>query len=280
MDWFLLAIISTVTVAISNILKRTLMKDEKSNVFAYSVVFQLLCGAIIGIFAIINGFVMPPIIKLLPYFIIITISYTAATLLHFKALQKVGAGEVTILTSTRALWTILIAVLLLGESFTIFKLIGTILILAGVWIIPTKGFKLNEGVIYALAGAFCYGVGFATDTYILRYSEAISYTAISFILPGLLIFAINPKMSKEIKSLFRPSTLSKMVLLGIFYSIGAIAIYLAYQQGGTAAQLAPISQSVVVLTVLLAAITLGENDNLLRKLISAIIVTIGVLMLK
>jgi drug/metabolite transporter (DMT)-like permease len=282
MDWFLLSMMGVVAIAVSNLLQRTLMKDEQSNVFAYSLVFQLACGALVGLFALARGFVMPPIQDLLPSFVIITVLYAAGTLFRFKALQKTGVGEVTILSSSRALWTIAVALLFLGESFSLLKFAGVVLVLGGLALVQMKkeAFKLNEGSLYALAAALCYGVAFANDTYILRQSDAISYAAVAFLLPGLLIFAINPGVSRKMKPMLRVPVLLKMALLGIIYSAASIATYLAYQEGGTAAQLAPISQSVVVLTVLLAAIFLGERDHLVRKLIAAILVMAGVLVLR
>lgn len=71
-----------------------------------------------------------------------------------------------------------------------------------------------------------------------------------------------------------------MLFLTIFYSAQAVAYYLALQVGANASQLAPIYKSNIILTVLLAVIFLKEKENLTRKLSSAALVTIGVLMIK
>ena len=61
MNWLFFAIIGVIGIAMSNILERALLKDEKSDAFAYSFVFQLLCGLLIGLFALLRGFTMPEI---------------------------------------------------------------------------------------------------------------------------------------------------------------------------------------------------------------------------
>jgi len=282
MNWFLLSIISVITLAVSNLLQRVLMKDEKSNVVAYSLAFQLTCAVLIGVFAFARGFVMPPIQELWLNFVLITVLYAAGTLFLFRALQNIEASEATIITSSRALWTIVVALIFLGESFDFLKTLGVVLVLGSVVLVSLKreAVRFNKGIFYALSSAFCYGVAFATDTFILRQSDALSYTTLAFLFPGLFILAIRPKILAQMKPLLSTSILSKMVLLGLFYSTSAITIYLAYQQGGAASQLAPINQSVAILTVLLAVIFLGERNQLWQKFTGAIMATAGILLLR
>lgn len=143
-----------------------------------------------------------------------------------------------------------------------------------------RSVRFNKGTLYALSSAFFYGVAFANDAFILRQSDALFFATLAFLLPGLLILAIKPRAITERKTLLRVSVLSKMALLGLFYSISAITIYLAYQAGGDASQLAPISQFVVILTVLLAMIFLNERGLLARKFAGATMATIGILLLR
>jgi drug/metabolite transporter (DMT)-like permease len=258
------------------------MRDEKSNVVAYSLMFQLICAILIGLFAFARGFVMPSIEELWFNFVLITVLYAVGTLFLFKALQNIEASESVIITSSRALWTIAVALIFLGESFDLVKTIGVILILGSIVLVSLKRevIRFNKGILYALSSAFCYGVAFANDTFILRQSDALSYATLAFLFPGLFTLAIKPRILTEMKTLLNKPVLSRMVLLGLFYSTSAVTIYLAYQRGGTASQLAPISQSVVILTFLLAAIFLSERSQLLRKFAGAITATIGVLLLR
>lgn len=283
MNWLFLAILSAFLVALSSLLQRALMKEQKSDPFAYGLVFQLTAATFAFIVAFLFGFVIPPLNELAPNLIITTLFYAAFTIFLLKAFQTEEASKVTILTSTNSLWTILVALFFLGESFSISKALGTLLILAAVVLISYKRgmrFELTRGNIYALLAAFFFGVAFANDAFILRKAEALSYTAISFTLPSLAILAWNPKLITKMKVFFNPSTLGKMMTMSVFYSSSAITIYLAYQHGGTATQLAPISVSRIIITVFLAAIFLGERGFLLRKLFGASLVSIGILLLK
>ncbi|MBI4121242.1 MAG: DMT family transporter [Parcubacteria group bacterium] len=282
MDWFLLSIVSVIALSISNLLQRVLMRDGQSMALAYSAAFQLIGGIFLGAFTLMKGFSVPPIEGLWLQFALITVLYAAGSFFQFTALKSIDVSEVSIAVSSRALWTIAVALIFLGESFDLPKIAGVILVLSAVAIISFKEgvFKINKGVLYALGCGFCYGTAFAIGAYILRFSDVLSYTAISFLLPGLLVLAMRPKTLKEMKPLLKKSLLPKILLLGIFAPLSAVAIHFAYKMGGGAAQLASINQSVVVLTVILAALFLNERGHLWQKFAGAILATIGVALLK
>lgn len=282
MTWFLLSIISITAIAIANLFQRILMKDETSNVVAYSLVFELMGASLIGLFAFAQGFIMPPIQELWLNFGLMTILYASGTILLFKALRTTEASKAIILRSSSAFWTIIVALTFLGESFNPVKVLGIGLILGGIVLVSLRkeAARFNKGDLYVLGSALCFGVAFANDTFILRQSDALSYTALAFLLPGLLILAMKPGAIKDTRLFLKPYVLLRMTILVFFSSIATITAYLAYQQGGAASQLAAITQSAVILTVILAAIFLRERSHLPRKFIAAVIATAGVLLIR
>jgi len=281
MEWFVFAMISVGTLAVSNLLQRVLMKDKESDPIAYGLAFQWICATLVGIYAFWNGFVVPPIRELPLNFVLMALLYGFSTILILKALKTIEASEATILASSRAVWTILVALIFLGETFSIIKLIGTLLIFIAIFLVSyEKRLSLKIGSFYVLAYALLFGVAVANDTYIIRQADVPSYLTMAFLLPGFVILAYNPSVIKKMKIFLKNDILMKMILLAIFYSISAIAFYLAYQSGGNVSQIAPINQSVVIVTVILAAIFLKERKHLIRKIIAAFFVSIGVLLLR
>jgi len=282
MNWLTLSIVSVLSLAVSNLLRKILLRDDDSDVITYSFVFQMLCAVLVGGFAFVYGFVPPPIAQIPFNFILTAIFYGVGTLLLFQAYKVSEVSRVTILGSSSALWVIAAALIFLGESFSISKVIGVALILAGVVVVTLKkeAFGFGKGDLYALGSAMCYGLGFANDAFILRMSNALSYTPIAFLLPGLLILALKPKLVKNLKQFLKARVLTKMSAFAVFYSVSAVAVYLAYQNGGDAAQLGPISQLSVILTIVLATIFLGERKSMVKKGIAAILATIGVILLR
>lgn len=282
MTWQIYLIISILTFSFGIIFQRSLLKSDKSDPIAYSIVFQLLSGILIGVYAFSKGFVMPDISHYSINLIIMVVFYSLANIFAFKSLKLIEASNYTILITTRTFWIILGAVLLLKESFSLTHGLGTILIIISVVLVSIKSrdFKFQKGEIYALTAAFFYGSAFVNDAIILKGTDAPSYLFIAFILPALTMWFFYTKSTHKMKALLEKNNLRKIIIFSLFYSISAITMYLSYQVGNNAAQIAPLSQISTILIVLIAIIFLKENDSILRKIIGAILSFIGVILLK
>ncbi len=282
MNWQILLTISVFTYSISVLLQRVLLKKDKSDPIAYSIVFQLLTGVLIGIYALFNGFTTPNLIPLIPNLILMTILYGAGNVFIFSALKMIDASEFTIVFASRALWTIVGAIIFLKESFSTQQVLGTILIILSVFLVSWKKqkFSLNKGFIFSVLAAVSFGLAFTNDAFIVNNFDVPSYLTIAFIIPSLAVWAVYPKSTGKMKPLFEKETLLKLGLLGVFYAISAITIFLAYQVGKNASQIAPLNQTATIVTVVLSVVFLKEKTDLLRKLLGAIISFAGVVLVK
>lgn len=283
MSWQLLISISVLTFSFSTILQRTLLKNDKSDPIAYSIVFQIIVGLIIFIYAVGMGFRFPDFSHLYINLLLLVILYGAANVYIFKALKHSEASEFTVLFATRTLWTIVGAIIFLREGIIFNQIIGTLLILFSVVLISWKNHrvKIHKGIFYSLLGAFFFGLAFVNDAYILRNNiDVPSYLTISFILPAIVVWIIYPKSTLKMKSLFQPKMLINLLILAIIYSISAITIFLAYQVGHNATQIAPLNQTSTILTGVLAIVLLKERGDYFKKIIAAIIAFIGVVLTK
>ncbi len=282
MTWQVLAILSTITVSIAYLLQRVLLKDEDSDPIGYAIVFQFVLGFISLLFALSFGkFIFPSSPDQLPRFILSAILWAGSTVFVFKALKILNAGETTVLTSSSAVVTIALGTTLLGEHLRITTLIGSVFILASIWIINTEklSFSSKKGVLFALISALCTGLASVNDAFIMRSYEAFSYTTIMSFLPGFVLLIVFPKRIKTIKKLCTSRFMLLMSILCIFFSLQAITYYLAFQNGAPVTTLTPLTKASIVLTVILAAVFLGERSNLLKKFLAAVIVIIGAILL-
>lgn len=282
MNWLTYSLISLTLLSISNVLQRVLMKDDKSDAYAYSFVFQMLAAFIIFLFSLIEGFRLPPVAVQPFNYMLMGVLYGLGTVFIFQALRHLESAEVTIITAVRAFVTIVAAVFFLREPFTLVNLAGALLIFSAVVLVTFKKekFKFNTGVWYSLGMALCYGLAVVNDRFLLTSAvDTVSYVSISFLFPGLFIFAIKPNVLKKLDTFFQPKVFKPMLIMSLLYSLAAISYFTAFAKGATASQAAPIQQSSVILTVLLAAVFLGERGGLAKKLVGAVLVFIGVLLL-
>ena len=113
MTWEILLTISVLTFSVSILLQRVLLKDDQSDPIAYSIVYQLFTGILIGIYALFNGFTTPNLVQLIPNLILMIILYGGANIFMWNGLRMIDLSEFTIIFSSRALWTIIGGVVLL-----------------------------------------------------------------------------------------------------------------------------------------------------------------------
>lgn len=280
MSWELLLTISVLTTSVAVLLQRVLLREEKSDPVAYVIVYQLLGGFFIGIFAAIRGFRIPDIHPIILNLALMSFLWSAANVFTFKSLKLIEASEFTILFASRALWAIIAAVILLYESFSLQQVLGTFLILASVVLVSWRSHRLQfgRGQIFAFLGAMMFGLGVVNDSFIARTFDVPSYFTFSFIIPGLLIWATFPNTTNKMKSLFVGKAFFKTCLLALLAAVSALTYLSAYQIGRNAAQIASLNQTSTVISVILAILVLKERGGFIRKLVAAALSVTGVIL--
>lgn len=283
MSWQLLLTTSIISYAVGVLLQRIIQKGGKNDPYAFSIFFQLTIGIVIGIYALLRGFVIPNYGDFLPNMILMVILYAIANTLIFSALTYLDAAAFTILFSSRALWTIVAAVLFLNEPFSFKQVIGTILIIISVILVSAKSKKvtLKKGEIYALLAALFFGTAFANDAYIINtyHVDVESNLFFAFVLPALAMWIIRPQATKHMKPFLNRAILLPSLALTIFYATSAITIFLAYDIAKNAAQIAPLNQTSIIIIVILSMIFLKERDNIPKKILGALVSFVGVLLI-
>lgn len=281
MNWFVLTLLSVLGVSIAGVLQRALMKDDRSDPYSYAVTFQILIAILILPLVLLQGFRVPVFDKNLFYFIIAAALWAGASIFNFKALKLIEASEVTILSSVKVVVTIIASIIFLQESFNGLNILGTIAVLFSIFLVTNlkKGIKFNKGIIYTFAMALFSGLAIVADGFNVHNYDVVSYNAITNFLVVCILLGFNPKSIKQSKQFLSMNLLKKMLPLGLFATFQGLAYMLALASGGNTSQVGTIRQASVIVTVILAVIFLKERDYLIRKLIAAVLVTIGVILL-
>lgn len=281
MTWQLFTLISVVSLSISVILQRVLLHKDKTDPFAYAVLFQGIVGVLLMVFALAYGFKLPNIETVIVPAIISIVFYGVGHIVYAKTLQKVEASAFSVLFATQALWIMILGIVLLHETMTIAQLTGTVLIFAGVGILA-KNFRSvfkEKGLLLGLLTGLMFGIAIYTWSYVGRFTDTISWAAISFIGTSLVAFLVRPSSVRKMKPLLEPSVLWKLFALGIFYGIGSLTMLFAYKYG-TFAIVSPLRQTSIIVTVLLALTFLPmERNRIRRKILAAVICMVGVILI-
>lgn len=281
MTWEFYTVVCVLGLSISIVLQRVLIHKYKTDPFAYAVVFQALVGILLMIPALVSGFKLPGIEAVLGPAIIAIISYGIGHIVYAKTLQRVEASAFSVLFATHAVWVMILGIILLQETITAIQIVGTVLIFLSIFVL-TKNIRQifqDKGTLYGLLTGILFGIAITAWSYVGRHTDTVSWAAISFILPALFVLIIRPRTIYDITPLLKPVILSRLTLLAVFYGVGAFTMLLAYKYGDLAI-VSPLRQAGVVVTVLIALTFLAsERTNIVKKLIAAIICTVGVVLI-
>ena len=281
MSWQLLTIISVLSLSISVILQRILIHRDKTDPFAYAVVFQGIVGVLLSVVALLVGFKLPDIGAVIVPAIISVIFYGVGHIVYAKTLQKVEASAFSVLFATQAVWIMLLGIVLLGESLTTLQVLGSLFIFVGVGFLVknlASVFK-DRGTLLGLLTGLMFGIAITAWSYVGRHTDTLSWAAISFIGTSFVAFLVYPKSVQKMKPLLRPQVLATLILLAVFYGIGSLAMLFAYKEGSFAI-ISPLRQTSIIVTVLLALAFLPQERNRIRrKILAAFICAIGVILI-
>lgn len=290
MSWQILLTISVLSLAFSSLLQRVLLKGDKSDPIAFSIIFQALTGFLIGIYWLmsgghifLNGINNFQLISLLPNFILMVLLFSIGNILMCFGFKFLEASKMTILFASRAGWTVLGSALILQQTLSVKQFFGAFLIIASVILVSlnkTYKFTFSKGEKFAFLAALFFGLAVVNDAYVMQKLDVGFYMMIAFVAPAIFQVVIFPKKIKEIKKFFNFDFFTKLIILGFFYALSAVTFFMSYQFNQNAAQISVLNQTVTVVTVLLAIIFLKEKANLARKLFGAFLSFVGVVMMK
>lgn len=278
MSWIILAIINVIATAVANLYQKIAMREEKNDAISSAIAFQLLTGICYLVFALIKGFQLPPI-SLAPYFLGTMTFYAAGTVCIFRAIKLIEASEMSIISGVGAIVTIITSMIFLRDVLSGTQLIGAACILTAVVIInlKKKGFVINQGVWYALAGTALYGSAVIFDTAIIRVFDAVSFIPIGSFGTALVMMLAYPKkirlVVRQLKKIDK-----NLLIYSLLYATSAIAFYLALATGAKVGQVSTVVRSAIILTVLLSSVLLKERQDMDKKIIGAVLTTIGVIL--
>jgi uncharacterized membrane protein len=278
MNWIFLAIISVVSLSVGVLYQKIAMKDDESDPVVSSIVFQFLLVICYCIFNVYKGFRWPDI-SLLLYFLASAVLYAFGTVWFFQAIKRIEASEISIVSTFGSLVTIIISMVFLGDRLSVQQLIGGLLILCVVIFISwnNRVLKINKGVWLALMGTSAYGIAVVFDTKIVHAYSAVNFLPLSSFFTGIILTLWYFRKIPDIISYIKKININ-LSIFSLLYAIQAIAFYLAIEKGALVGQISTISRANIVLTVILATIFLHERSHIMKKIVGAILVTIGVML--
>ncbi|MFZ2200118.1 MAG: EamA family transporter [Microgenomates group bacterium] len=282
MSWQLLVGLSILLFSVNGLFHRVLMKDSKSDPSAQAFMFTTIVGLLGVIIAQFQGGLKGyPSLLQLPYLLLIAVLVTIGSVYAFKGFKYIEASEHTILLTSSKLWSLIGAVLFLGEEMTLRKLIAGLLILVGVMIAQWRKqkFVINAGAWYVLLSAASYGAGEILSFYVLRDFDSTTFLVYGSFLSAIIIWIMNPTIFSKLSFYANPKNLGNIITVSINDTLASLFLFNAYQVGRNAVQIGPLMATQTIVTVVLALIFLRETDSMTQKIIGSIVAVAGTILM-
>ncbi len=260
-------------------IKKALLRDVNvlSALFGYTFIGFLVSALTVeGVFSFTFSIFVWVIIKTLAVFF--------AWIMAFKSLKKVPVSVYGVLDMSRVVFSILFGILFLHENLTVKTVASLFLIILGLYFVNQNKIENKEEynhkyVVYILLSCFFNSVSGTLDKYIMSTGE-ITSSALQFWFMLLLsaFYLLYMLIKKEKFEARKTFTNPWLYILSILLVIGDRLLFIANSDSASqVVTMTIIKQVDVVVTILLGRLIYKEK-NIIRKLLCAFIIILGIVL--
>lgn len=270
MHWLTLTIAAATLAAAARVSHRYLLVDA-ADPTAYAIAFQLAAAAFIAPVAVADLRHYAPAPEHLPYYLAMLASigcWTAFNWLSFHADRHAEVSVTSVLARTRAVWSVLVGAVFLGEPLLLLRVAGAGLIVVGAAVLvrPTA-VRANRGVALALAAALVASIAHASDSFAVREVPAGILTTSGFLGGGVLLGLTARGSASRVRRLL--GTRARYGVLSALLASWSYWLLVQALAAGEVGQVVPVYQGNLALVVLAGILLLRERDHRARKLVAA-----------
>jgi len=163
----LLALLSSISFGLSQVCARVglLYINPKISTFISVSTSFALVSIVTAIFDL-DSLIRVSFVGVLWFALLGILNFTLARTLLFIGTRAIGASKATAISASNPLFSIILAVTILGENITVPLILGTLFIIGGLFVLLKKNgenvvsVKFRAwGYFFSIASALCYGVG-------------------------------------------------------------------------------------------------------------------------
>lgn len=248
---------------------------------ALTVLLQMMAGLTALLLCPFFEFKFPTDISVYIMLGISILFYAMTDRINTTVRSGIEASTFSMLKQLSTTFMIFAGLIFFKEEFVLTKFIGAMLIIfSNVLIFYQKGkFEFNKYILLGILSNITFTVALFLDVNISDNFNLPFYVALTLIIPALLIIIFERIKPSEIKNELVNGNKKAIVITAVSWSTAIISQLRAYQLGNVTI-VAPLCALTVILNVIVGYLFLKERDNLLRKIISAILIIISIILIK
>lgn len=244
---------------------------------AATILLQTIGGLSALIFAPFFAIKFPQNPAIYITLILACIFYAINDRLNTTVRKNMDVSSFSIIAELSNVFLIIIGLTIFKEPFLLSKIVGAAVVLAANFILIYQKGKLNfnKYTILAILAQFAFSVAISIDIGISKEFNLPFYIMLTLCIPAFLIFIIGKHTFKEVSTEWNNGKKKYFIITGISWNLAILFMLRAYQLGDITT-VVPISAASVLLNVLVASIFLHEREHLIKKILLAALVVIGI----
>ena len=274
--WVIIYLISAVIFA------QTFKKANRKmkNAGSLTILLEFFTALFAILFIPLFDMVFPPLESILILSIVVII-YAITDRLNIEARYGLDPSVFSMLKQLSTVFLIILGFIFLNEQLVSKKIIGSVIIIfANILLTFESGkFKINKYFIMSLISNFLFAIAMLINVNISDNFNLGIYTIITVSFPALLIFIFEKHSIKELKKEFKRYNKKDFLLSAFTWCIMLISSVRAYQLGNVSV-VAPLLTLTAILNTIYEYFISKNKSKIYQKLIAAILIIIGVLLIK
>lgn len=280
MEWLIFVILYLIFYVVFNqtykVATKTLTKPG-----ALTILLQLIGSLSILLLIPLFEMKLPNDPKIYLYLGLSIIFYTISDRVNTTVRSGIEASTFSVITQLSTVFMIVAGVLFFKEPFVLNKFIGAILIVfSNVLIFFKKGNgKPNKYVLLGIFANICFTIALFLDVNNSDNFNLPVYVTATLGIPSILILIFERIKFKDLMEEYKNGNRKAIWITSISWALSILFQLRAYQLGEVSI-VAPLCALSVILNVVVGYFFLKEKDNILKKIIAALLIILGIILIK
>lgn len=277
--WFIYVVLYIILAVLFTQSYKIVTKNSKSD-GSLTVLLQIIAGITALLMSPLFKFTLPSDWKVYALLLIACVFYGISDRMNTTVRSGVEASTFSIINQLSTVFMIVAGLLFFKEAFVWTKIIGAILIIfSNILIFYKKGNKkVDKYVLLGILSNLSFSVALFLDVNISDYFNLGLYVASTLMIPGIFIIILEKIKLSNIKNEYKKGNKKAILITGISWALMILVQLKAYQLGNVTT-VAPLCTLTVIGNVIVGHIFLKERENLVKKIISAIIIIVSIILI-
>lgn len=248
---------------------------------ALTVILQVLAGLTVLLLCPFFEFKFPTDTKIYIMLGISILFYTISDRVNTTVRSGIEASTFNILQQLSTTFMIFAGLIFFKEEFILIKFLGAMLIIfSNILIFYKKGkIQFNKYIALGILSNISYTIALFLDVNNSDNFNLPFYVAITLMIPSILVIIFDRVKPSEIKNELMKGNKKAIIITALSWGIMIVSQLRAYQLQKVSI-VAPLCALTVILNVIVGYLFLKEKDNMLKKIIAAILIIISIILIK